>query len=95
MATAELAVNAEEFVVGARCFCEGFYATIRYVGEVPPAKGLQGVGALQIEPSNVPVQVCGWEWSGMTALEGSTVEITRRLNTSAAGQQALCSTNGR
>ena len=32
---------AEGFVVGARCCCEGFYATIRFVGEVPPAKGLE------------------------------------------------------
>ena len=31
--------GTEEFAVGARCYCEGFYATIRFVGEVPPAKG--------------------------------------------------------
>ena len=25
--------------VGARCVCDGFYATIRFIGEVPPTKG--------------------------------------------------------
>ena len=28
-----------EFSVGSRCVSEGFYGTIRYVGEVPPSKG--------------------------------------------------------
>ena len=37
MANPEL---AEEFVVGARCCSEGFCATVRFVGEVPPTKGL-------------------------------------------------------
>jgi len=27
--------------VGSRCVCEGCYGTVRYVGEVPPAKGEQ------------------------------------------------------
>lgn len=26
---------------GSRCVCEGFYGTVRYVGEVPPSKGEQ------------------------------------------------------
>ena len=29
----------EEELVGRRCACEGFYGTIRYVGEVPPSQG--------------------------------------------------------
>ena len=31
---------AEGFVVGARCCFDGYYATTRFVGEVPPAKGI-------------------------------------------------------
>ncbi|CAI8010074.1 Tubulin-specific chaperone E [Geodia barretti] len=36
----ESADAAEGFVVGARCCFDGYYATIRFVGEVPPAKGV-------------------------------------------------------
>lgn len=25
--------------VGQRCCCDGFFATVRFVGEVPPSKG--------------------------------------------------------
>lgn len=28
-----------KYEVGTRCVCEGYCATIRYVGEVPPTKG--------------------------------------------------------
>ena len=35
---------AEKVAVDARCCCEGYYATIRFVGEVPPAKGADPSG---------------------------------------------------
>ena len=25
--------------VNSRCFCDGFYGTVRYIGEVPPSNG--------------------------------------------------------
>ena len=35
-----MAVSAEHSAsVGARCVCDGYYATIRFIGEVPPTKG--------------------------------------------------------
>ena len=34
---------------GSRCVCEGFYGTVRYVGEVPPSKGEQSTLATVID----------------------------------------------
>ena len=70
-----------------RCACEGFYGTVRFVGELPSTKGNVWrafdftVGYVTIAPKE-----SGLEWSGTTPREGSTAVVTKVSSISRAGK---------
>ena len=84
--------ECSEVAVGRRCYCEGFYGTVRFVGEVPPSKGKEEhtflvQGSLYISSSlSLPSRKeCGWGWSGMTPHAGNTTGSVKECGTSHAG----------
>ena len=73
---------------GQRCYCDGFFATVRFVGEVPPTKGesehtYDGVTDKIRPPSWI--QGFGWEWNGMIPHEANTMEQRTEFVISRAG----------
>lgn len=78
---------------GRRCYWDGFYGTVRFVGEIPPSKGegrqLARERAVQITSRCLLLcllrQGCGLELSGMTPHVGNTTGSMREYGTSLAG----------